>query len=39
MKTLTSLKNPVVQAARALSSARERAARGACLLDGEHMVG
>jgi len=39
MKTITSLKNPAVQEARALSSAKERSRQGAFLLDGEHMVG
>ena len=39
MKTVSSLKNPAVQAARALRDARERARQGAFLLDGEHMVG
>lgn len=39
MKALSSLKNPAVQATRALDSARERARQGAFLLDGEHMVG
>lgn len=39
MKTITSLKNPAVQEARALSSAKERARQHAFLLDGEHMVG
>ena len=39
MKTITSLKNPAVQEAKALSSARERSRQGAFLLDGEHMVG
>lgn len=39
MKALSSLKNPAVQAARALRDARERARQGAFLLDGEHMVG
>lgn len=38
MKALTSLKNPTVQAARALESAKERARARAFLLDGEHMV-
>lgn len=38
MKAVSSLKNPVVQAARALRDARERARQGAFLLDGEHMV-
>ncbi|MBE5802011.1 MAG: RNA methyltransferase [Clostridiales bacterium] len=38
MKELTSLKNPVVQAARALQTAKERARQGAFLCDGEHMV-
>lgn len=39
MKTVTSLKNPLVQEARALSAAKERSRQGAFLLDGEHMVG
>lgn len=39
MKALTSLKNPAVQAARALAGARERARERAFVLDGEHMVG
>ena len=39
MKAVQSVKNPAVQAARALSSARERQKRRAFLLDGEHMVG
>ncbi len=39
MKELTSLKNPVVQAARALDTAKERARQGAFLCDGEHMAG
>lgn len=39
MKAVTSLKNPAVQAARALRDVRERACRGAFLLDGEHLVG
>lgn len=39
MKTITSLKNPAVQEARALASAKERARQRAFLLDGEHMVG
>ena len=39
MKTVSSLKNPAVQAARALRAARERARQGAFLLEGEHMVG
>ena len=39
MKNISSLKNPAVQEARALSSAKERARQGAFLLDGEHMVG
>ncbi len=38
MKTVTSLKNPAVQAARALRDAKERAGKNAFLLDGEHMV-
>ena len=38
MKAVSSLKNPAVQAARALRDARERARQGAFLLDGEHMV-
>ena len=39
MKTVTSLKNPVVQEARALANAKDRARQQAFLLDGEHMVG
>lgn len=39
MKAVTSLKNPAVQGARALASAKERARQRAFLLDGEHMVG
>ena len=39
MKAVSSLKNPAVQAARALRDARERARQGAFLLAGEHMVG
>ena len=39
MKTITSLKNPAVAAARALQTARERARAQAFVLDGEHMVG
>lgn len=39
MRELSSLKNPVIQKARALVSGRDRAACGAFLLDGEHMVG
>lgn len=39
MKAITSLKNPAVQAARALRDGKERARQGAFLLDGEHMVG
>ena len=39
MKAVSSLKNPAVQAARALRDARERARQGAFVLDGEHMVG
>jgi len=39
MKTITSLKNPVVQEARALANAKDRARQNAFLLDGEHMVG
>ncbi len=39
MKELTSLKNPVVQAARALETAKERTRQGAFLCDGEHMAG
>ena len=39
MKTITSLKNPAVQEARALDSAKGRAKANAFLLDGEHMVG
>ena len=39
MKELTSLKNPVVQAARALDTAKERTRQGAFLCDGEHMAG
>lgn len=38
MKTVSSLKNPAVQAARALRDAKERAKENAFLLDGEHMV-
>ena len=38
MKTITSVQNPVVKAARALAQAQERARAGAFLLDGEHMV-
>ena len=39
MKAVSSLKNPAVQAARALRDARECARQGAFVLDGEHMVG
>lgn len=39
MKSLQSVKNPAVQSARALDSARERKKQNAFLLDGEHMVG
>ncbi len=39
MKTITSLKNPAVQDARALAAAKERSRQRAFLLDGEHMVG
>ena len=39
MKTITSLKNPAVQDARALDTAKGRAKQNAFLLDGEHMVG
>ena len=39
MKSITSLKNPAVQEARALTSAKERARQQSFLLDGEHMVG
>lgn len=39
MKSITSLKNPAVQEARALSAAKERMRQHAFLLDGEHMVG
>ena len=39
MKTITSLKNPAVQEARALAAAKERSRQQAFLLDGEHMVG
>ena len=39
MKTITSLKNPAVQDARALATAKERSRQRAFLLDGEHMVG
>jgi len=39
MKSITSLKNPAVQEARALANAKERARQQAFLLDGEHMVG
>lgn len=39
MKNITSLKNPAVQDARALATAKERARQRAFLLDGEHMVG
>ena len=39
MKTITSLKNPAVQDARALAAAKERSRPRAFLLDGEHMVG
>ena len=39
MKNITSLKNPAVQDARALATAKERSRQRAFLLDGEHMVG
>ena len=39
MKSVTSLKNPVVQEARSLANAKDRARQHAFLLDGEHMVG
>lgn len=39
MKTITSLKNPAVQEAKALAAAKERQRQHAFLLDGEHMVG
>ena len=39
MKSITSLKNPAVQDARALDTAKGRAKQNAFLLDGEHMVG
>ncbi len=39
MKGITSLKNPAVQEARALASAKDRQRRRAVLLDGAHMVG
>lgn len=39
MKAIQSVKNPVVQSARALDSAKERKRQNAFLLDGEHMVG
>ncbi|MBR6570493.1 MAG: RNA methyltransferase [Clostridia bacterium] len=39
MKSITSLKNPAVQDARALTAAKERSRQRAFLLDGEHMVG
>ena len=39
MKIISSLKNPAVQEARALSSVKDRARQRAFLLDGEHMVG
>lgn len=39
MKSITSLKNPAVQDARALAAAKERSRQRAFLLDGEHMVG
>lgn len=38
MKILSSVKNPAVQEAKALSSPKERRERRAFLLDGEHMV-
>lgn len=39
MKSITSIKNPAVQEARALETAKERSRQRAFLLDGEHMVG
>ncbi len=39
MKNITSIKNPAVQDARALATAKERSRQRAFLLDGEHMVG
>jgi len=39
MRSITSLKNPAVQDARALAAAKERSRQRAFLLDGEHMVG
>ena len=39
MKSITSLKNPAVQEARALANAKDRTRQQAFLLDGEHMVG
>ncbi|MEG2251739.1 MAG: RNA methyltransferase [Clostridia bacterium] len=39
LKELTSLKNPVVQAARELQTSRGREEQHALWLDGEHMVG
>ena len=38
MKTITSLKNPAVQEAKALANSKERQRQHAFLLDGEHMV-
>ena len=38
MRELSSLKNPVVQSARTLQTARGRAEQSSFLLDGEHMV-
>lgn len=38
MKSITSIKNPAVQEARALETAKERSRQRAFLLDGEHMV-
>lgn len=38
MKSISSLKNPAVQQARALAFAKERARLQAFVLDGEHMV-
>ena len=38
MKTITSLKNPAVQEAKALAASKERQRQHAFLLDGEHMV-
>lgn len=38
MRSVTSIKNPVIQEARSLQSARGRKDAGAFLLDGEHMV-